>query len=231
MGKGYAQTRSMPRSIPVPIQSPMLHLEQVEVPEATSRETGQPTTLLSDNSSDAPAPSSALVSEKPVAQVAEKSKDPSAISSNTTTAVAASLTQRTSDINIEEIERFCSNIGSQAADARFQLQRQQLQQLRDQISERVKDLEEKRSEYETWLKRRDAFLEMVEDSLVDIISKMRPDAAAAQLALMNDLTAASLVLKLSPRVSSAIMNELPPEKSAELTQILVSAQQVPVKGK
>ncbi|MDD9330413.1 MAG: hypothetical protein PV353_08460, partial [Bartonella sp.] len=121
--------------------------------------------------------------------------------------------------------------GSQAADSRFQLQRQQLQELRDQISERVKILEEKQNEYQVWLNKRNEFLSMAEDSLVEIITKMRPDAAAAQLALMNNLVAASLVLKLSPKVSSAIMNELPPEKSAELTQILVSAQQASTKKK
>ncbi|WP_276952819.1 MotE family protein [Bartonella clarridgeiae] len=134
-----------------------------------------------------------------------------------------------SGVNTEEVERFCSNIGSQAADARFQLQRRQLQELRDQIGERVKILEEKQNEYKVWLDKRNEFLSMAENSLVEIITKMRPDAAAAQLALMNDLVAASLVLKLSPKVSSAIMNELPPEKSAELTQILVSAQQISTK--
>ncbi|CBI76149.1 conserved protein of unknown function [Bartonella clarridgeiae 73] len=134
-----------------------------------------------------------------------------------------------SGTNTEEVERFCSNIGSQAADARFQLQHRQLQELRDQIGERIKILEEKQNEYKVWLDKRNEFLSMAENSLVEIIKKMRPAAAAAQLALMNDLVAASLVLKLSPKVSSAIMNELPPEKSAELTQILVSAQQVSTK--
>ncbi|ENN90535.1 MotE family protein [Bartonella schoenbuchensis] len=148
-----------------------------------------------------------------------------------TKASPVSSTQGLSKKDTEEVERFCDNIGSQAADARFQLQRQQLQQLRDQIDERVKTLEEKRREYEVWLEKRNEFLSMAEDSLVEIISKMRPDAAAAQLALMSDLVAASLVLKLSPKISSAIMNELPPEKSAELTQILVSAQQTSSKKK
>ncbi|WP_022708724.1 MotE family protein [Bartonella bovis] len=155
------------------------------------------------------------------------------LTDNTPETKASSVlsTQSMSKKETEEVERFCDNIGSQAADARFQLQRQQLEQLRDQINERVKILEEKRREYEVWLEKRNEFLALAEDSLVEIISKMRPDAAAAQLALMSDLVAASLVLKLSPKISSAIMNELPPEKSAELTQILVSAQQASAKKK
>ncbi|OPB30112.1 MotE family protein [Bartonella sp. WD12.1] len=172
------------------------------------------------------------------ASTAAPTKTPTTISTTTpadsaseTKASPVSSTQGLSKKDTEEVERFCDNIGSQAADARFQLQRQQLQQLRDQIDERVKTLEEKRREYEVWLEKRNEFLSMAEDSLVEIISKMRPDAAAAQLALMSDLVAASLVLKLSPKISSAIMNELPPEKSAELTQILVSAQQTSSKKK
>lgn len=131
----------------------------------------------------------------------------------------------------DEIKRFCGNIDSQATDARFELQSQQLLQLRAQIDERIKVLEEKRQEYENWLNKRNEFLAKAQDSLVNIISKMRPDAAAAQLALIDDFAAASIILKLSPRISSAIMNELPPEKSASLTKVLVSAQKLPPENK
>ncbi|MBI0163360.1 MotE family protein [Bartonella sp. M0283] len=131
----------------------------------------------------------------------------------------------------DEIEKFCGNIDSQAADARFELQSQQLQQLRMQIDDRIKVLEEKRQEYENWLNKRNEFLAKAQDSLVNIISKMRPDAAAAQLALVDDFAAAAIMLKLTPRISSAIMNELPPEKSANLTKVLVSAQKLPPENK
>lgn len=136
-----------------------------------------------------------------------------------------------SNASQDEISRFCGNIDSQAADARFELQSQQLQQLRAQIDERIKVLEAKRQDYENWLNKRNEFLAKAQDSLVNIISKMRPDAAAAQLALVDDFAAASIILKLSPRVSSAIMNELPPEKSANLTKVLVSAQKVAPENK
>ncbi|WP_412057570.1 MotE family protein [Bartonella sp. DGB2] len=126
--------------------------------------------------------------------------------------------------------RFCANIDSQALDTRFKLQSQQLSTLRVQIDERIKLLEEKRKEYETWLKGRNDFLDKVESSLVDIITKMRPDAAAAQLALTGDLPAAAILLKLNPRTASSIMNELPPKKAATLTSILVSIQSTPSKA-
>ncbi|AQT46662.1 MULTISPECIES: MotE family protein [Bartonella] len=146
-------------------------------------------------------------------------------------APSAQRTLPSANASQDEIEKFCGNIDSQAADARFELQSQQLQQLRTQIDDRIKVLEEKRQEYENWLNKRNEFLAKAQDSLVNIISKMRPDAAAAQLALVDDFAAAAIMLKLTPRVSSAIMNELPPEKSANLTKVLVSAQKLPPENK
>ncbi|AQX20289.1 MotE family protein [Bartonella sp. WD16.2] len=214
-GKGYAQDTLDLNPTPMFIFASVANLAQksVSAPSSTTKIKSAPNRLDQIKTST-------TISTKTPENSAPQTK-----------ASPVSLTQGKSKKETEEVERFCDNIGSQAADARFQLQRQQLQQLRDQIDERVKILEEKRREYEVWLEKRNEFLSMAEDSLVEIISKMRPDAAAAQLALMSDLVAASLVLKLSPKISSAIMNELPPEKSAELTQILVSAQQVSAKKK
>ncbi|WP_245406962.1 MotE family protein [Bartonella sp. 1-1C] len=215
IGRGYVKNASVPIPAPNKIASSIENVEQSPVStevleqkiETVSHQSVQPKEST-ETKVDTKAPIVSLIQEK-----------------------SGGRSEEISGVSKEEIERFCSNIGSQAADARFQLQRQQLQELRDQISERVKILEEKQNEYQVWLNKRNEFLSMAESSLVEIITKMRPDAAAAQLALMNDLVAASLVLKLSPKVSSAIMNELPPEKSAELTQILVSAQQVSTKKK
>ncbi|MCL6229451.1 MotE family protein [Bartonella bilalgolemii] len=209
------------KNVPVPVPTPNKIASPVENAEQTpvSAEVTKPKIeTISHQSAQPKEPTEAVVETKApiISLIQEKSGRKS---------------EGISAINTEEIERFCSNIGSQAADARFQLQRQQLQELRDQISERVKILEEKQNEYQVWLNKRNEFLSMAESSLVEIITKMRPDAAAAQLALMNDLVAASLVLKLNPKVSSAIMNELPPEKSAELTQILMSAQQASTEKK
>lgn len=149
---------------------------------------------------------------------------PVAASGETGAPLSAPLANATHD----EIARFCQNIDGQARDARFELQLRQLNVMRDRVDARIRLLEEKRKEYEDWLAKRNAFLARTQDSFVGIISKMRPDAAAAQLALVDEVAAASIILKLEPRISSAIMNELQPEKSANLMRILVSAQKVPV---
>jgi flagellar motility protein MotE (MotC chaperone) len=127
----------------------------------------------------------------------------------------------------DEIDRYCTNITDKAADARYAMQTRELAQLRADVDSRIEQLDAKRKEYEIWLKRRDEFIDKAEDSLVGIISKMRPDAAAAQMALLGDEAAAALLLKLNPRVSSVILNEMPAEKSSRLARVIVGSRVVP----
>ncbi len=127
----------------------------------------------------------------------------------------------------QEIDRYCTNITDKATDARYAMQTRELAQLRADIDSRIEQLDAKRKEYEVWLKRRDEFMDKAEDSLVGIISKMRPDAAAAQMALLGDEAAAALLLKLNPRVSSVILNEMPAEKSSRLARVIVGSRVVP----
>ena len=127
----------------------------------------------------------------------------------------------------QEIDRYCTNISDKAADERYAMQTRELAQLRAEIDSSIEQLDTKRKEYEVWLKRRDEFIDKAEDSLVGIISKMRPDAAAAQMALLGDEAAAALLLKLNPRVSSVILNEMPAEKSSKLARVIVGSRIVP----
>lgn len=122
-----------------------------------------------------------------------------------------------------EVKQYCRNIADPAADARYALQSQELKKLRDEIATKIKLLEKKRSEYQQWVERRDEFLKMAQDHLVQIISKMRPDTAASQLALVGDAPAAAILMKLKPRVASPILNEMAPEKAAALQRIMVGA--------
>jgi len=131
------------------------------------------------------------------------------------------------NLDDESSVRFCRNIETQAEATRFELQMQRLDAKKQEINERIEVLEQKRAEYENWLKKRDDFLEKTQNSFIAIMAKMKPDAAAEQLALSDDMVAASILLKLKAAQASAIMNALPAEKAANLTHILASAQKVP----
>ncbi|MEP9372693.1 MotE family protein [Mesorhizobium sp. KR1-2] len=122
-----------------------------------------------------------------------------------------------------EVERFCSNISDAARDRRYALQTQELETLRKDIEERMKLLEEKRAEYEAWLKRRDDFLAKVQDNVAKIYATMKPDAAAERLAAVNEEVAAGILMKLDSRKAGVILNEMDRKAAAELTRIMASA--------
>lgn len=123
----------------------------------------------------------------------------------------------------EDIRRFCSNIADAARDRRYALQKDELETLQREIDDRIVTLEEKRAEYEEWLKRRNDFLAKAEENLVDIYSRMRPDAAAERLAAVDLELAAGILMKLQSRQAGTILNEMDSKSAATLTGIMASA--------
>lgn len=115
---------------------------------------------------------------------------------------------------------YCASIADAAADARFAWQKEQLATLEKQVDERIKRLEEKRAEYESWLARRNAFLAKADESVVAIYTKMRPDAAALQLANMPEESAAAILTKLNARIASAILSEMEAARASQLARIM-----------
>jgi flagellar motility protein MotE (MotC chaperone) len=116
--------------------------------------------------------------------------------------------------------QYCNNIADAAADARFARQAAALAVLEKDIEERLTRLEAKRAEYQDWLDRREKFLKTAEEGLIAIYTQMKPDAASAQLSIMDEMTAAAILSKLPPRTASAILNEMDPTKAAQLTNIM-----------
>lgn len=127
--------------------------------------------------------------------------------------------------NANDAAQFCSNVVDAASDARLAWQMKELEKAEGLLRQRIADLEAKRAEYETWLKLREDFLRKAEDNVVEIYSRMKPDAAALQLASMIDETAAAVLAKLTPRSSSAILNEMEPARAAHLANTLAGMRQ------
>jgi flagellar motility protein MotE (MotC chaperone) len=123
-----------------------------------------------------------------------------------------------------EAAQFCRNISDAASDARFSWQVRVLEQLDAQVKESTARLEIKRAEYEDWLKRREDFLKKVEDGVVEMYGRMRPEAAAPQIASMTEEVALSVLMKLKPRTSSAILSEMEPTRAARLTDSLAGVR-------
>lgn len=121
--------------------------------------------------------------------------------------------------------RFCLNIKPQVEEMRIVFQKKTLFEIEAELDKRLKLLELKITEYKQWLQRRQDFSSKAQDALVKIYAKMRPDAAAQQLASADTETAAALLMKLDPRVASAILNDMEPKLAATLAAVITGAAQ------
>jgi flagellar motility protein MotE (MotC chaperone) len=128
--------------------------------------------------------------------------------------------------NENEISQFCSNVADPAVDARLAWQLKELEKAEAKLRERIAEVEAKRTEYEKWMALRDEFLRKAEASMVEIYSRMRPEAAATHIAGMSDETAAAVLAKLSPKNSSAIFNEMDSARAAHLADLLGGMRRV-----
>jgi len=131
--------------------------------------------------------------------------------------------------SIDEIQQYCSNVVDPARDRRYLLQKQDLEKLKADVDVRLKALEERRNEYQEWLKKRTDFMDMARQDLVDIYKNMKPDAAAARLAEVDVYVAASILMRLTPRQSGLILSEMDPAKAAKLTGLISSSADAPAK--
>lgn len=136
---------------------------------------------------------------------------------------AAAVTIPDSDL----AQRYCVSVADAAADARIAWQKAKLAETEQELGKRIAALEAKSAEYKAWLERRDEFSRRATNTLVQIYARLEPDAAALQLAAMDEETAAAVLTKLEPQNSSAILNEMQPEKAARLTGTIAGAARVP----
>ena len=127
-------------------------------------------------------------------------------------------------------DQYCTNIANAATDARFVWQRQALRETEEQVKKRIDELQLQIADYKKWLARREEFSKRAQSAITDIYAKMAPDAAAAQLTVIDEETAAAVIAKLNPRVASAVMAEMDATRAARLTAIIAASSKGP-KGK
>jgi flagellar motility protein MotE (MotC chaperone) len=124
---------------------------------------------------------------------------------------------------LPEIRQFCTNNALAAGAARIAWQAAKLTELDTKLKQRIAELETKRAEYEAWLKKREEALNKAQDDVVAIYAKMPAEAAASQLAAMDDEMAAAVLAKLNSRVAGAILAEMDPDKAAHLTNAMLGS--------
>lgn len=126
-----------------------------------------------------------------------------------------------------EAKQFCANNLAIAGDARIAWQTSKLLDLEAQIKQRLADLEARKAQLVEWLQKHDEVMKKATDDVIAIYMHMKPDAAASQLAVMDDATAAALIAKLPPRLAGPILNEMEPPRAAQLTHGMLAPETAP----
>ena len=122
-----------------------------------------------------------------------------------------------------EVQKFCLSVGDKASDARFAWQVQELTELDKKVSERLKLLQARITEYKKWLKLRKDYSDRVRQGLIEIYRKMPDEAASDQLSVLDKMTAAALLSKLPARKASTILATMDAKKAAVLVSIIRSS--------
>ena len=122
-----------------------------------------------------------------------------------------------------EIARYCQALAPSAGEARAAYQLRRLADLEARVREEVENLEIKENAAREWVTKREAMMKAATDDVVAIYAKMEPDAAAPQLAAMDESVAAAVLAKLNPRAASAILGEMQADKAAKLSSLLSGA--------
>lgn len=123
----------------------------------------------------------------------------------------------------QEVQQFCGNIVDAARDQRYLLQKQELEKLQSDVDARLSELENRKAEYQDWLKKRNDFLKKAKAGLVDIYKTSKADEAAAQFDEMDLGVAAAIIMQLPSRQSGLILSEMDAKKAAMVATIMSQA--------
>lgn len=126
-----------------------------------------------------------------------------------------------------DTKQFCINNLAIAGDARIAWQTSRLLELEAQIKQRLDALEARKVQLVEWLRKHDEAMKMATDDVVAIYAHMKPDAAASQLAVMDDAMASAVIAKLPPRTAGTILNEMEPARATQLTHDMLAPEIVP----
>lgn len=130
----------------------------------------------------------------------------------------------------QDAQQYCGNIAASVESARIVRQQKQLSEMEAQLGARLAALEAKQNEVQALLDQLASFEQKTNDALVGFYSRMKPDAAAAQISQLDDDSAAALLLRLKAKVSSAILNEMEAARGAALAR-QIARQRPSTEGK
>lgn len=119
-----------------------------------------------------------------------------------------------------EIARYCGAVAPSAAEARLNSQLKRLAALDARVKAEIAALKAQEAEAREWVLKRRELGKAATEEVTSIYAKMSADAAAAQLAAMDEDVAASILTKLKAQAASLILNEMDADKAARLMTLM-----------
>lgn len=212
-----AGTPKKPVTAPTPRHQDTRHVRRLAKPsEAPARLLV--TSSLPERKGPLPERSGSVPEDRPNGAATAKSTDAPALAlAPAPISVAAPASQLKLDATGAE---YCRNLMPVAAEARAAFLQRTIASLEQDLARTTAQLEARIAEHKEWIDKRQRLVALADGKLLGMYAVMRPDAAGQRVAAMDELLAASLLLKLDARVSSALLSEVAPDKAARLTAIM-----------
>jgi flagellar motility protein MotE (MotC chaperone) len=121
------------------------------------------------------------------------------------------------------VERFCEKAAPSVEELRIAAQRKELETLDQKVKERIGALEALGNSIQEWISRREQLLQRANKDVIAIYSRVDPEAAALQLAEIDEAEAAAIIAKLPPQTSGAILGEMNATKAGKIVAIVRGA--------
>jgi flagellar motility protein MotE (MotC chaperone) len=116
---------------------------------------------------------------------------------------------------------FCRAFASQAREARFARQKEQLNLLKSDIEAQLGQLNTKTEELQRWIEKREKIKASVSENLVKLYANIEAETAAAQLQKLDVEMVSSLLQQLNPKTAGEIMSAMEPAFASRLTHVML----------
>ncbi|MEZ5899382.1 MAG: hypothetical protein R3D51_07795 [Hyphomicrobiaceae bacterium] len=128
--------------------------------------------------------------------------------------------------NTSLAREYCHVVVDEAIAAKLAEEKRRALALKAEIETKLAELKAATAEQKEWLRLRKAFQDRATDNLVDVYALMDAEAAAQRLIGVSDDVSAAILLKLPPKVTSAILAEMQTEAAGRLTAYLAGSADV-----
>lgn len=123
----------------------------------------------------------------------------------------------------ERYGAYCDAIVDEAREQRYAIKHAEIETMARLLQDRIEVAKTQSAALEKWVRRREDFAKQATAKIVEIYANMRPEASATRLQKLDVNLAASILLAISPRQASPILNEMDEKTAATITAVMAAS--------